>query len=178
MIVEMAAKKRSLPDGYLRAPLEIEISLYGCVTPIWQHVVLNDWYPHRYHLLSTDGHAFMCACERASVCVRVSVFTCVHTCVYNYGSPSAEWETFLFGRAICWSRPAPFILSIITVQERIEWKNDIQEKRKQEKDKWRAISRRVHIWHYFSFQNWQQQLIKTRTEWQKERMHQTSLISI
>lgn len=64
-------------------------------------------------------------CASIVACVCMCVFMYVHTCVYNYGSPSAERETFLFGRAICWNRPAPFILSIIAMQERIEWKNDI-----------------------------------------------------
>lgn len=48
-------------------------------------------------------------------CIYVCVCMCVHVCVYNYGSPSAERETFLFGKAICWNRPTPFILSIITM---------------------------------------------------------------
>lgn len=64
------------------------------------------------------------------VYVCVCVYEYAHACVYNYGSPSAEQETFLFGKAICWNRPAPFILSIITMQEKMKRKNDIQEKKK------------------------------------------------
>lgn len=75
------------------------------------------------------------------VCVCVCVSEYAHACVYNYGSPSAEQETFLFGKAICWNRPAPFILSIITMQEKTKRKNDIQEKRKGERDKWRSTAR-------------------------------------
>lgn len=41
----------------------------------------------------------MYLCVRAYVCV--CAYEYAHACVYNYGSPSAERETFLFGKAIC-----------------------------------------------------------------------------
>lgn len=79
------------------------------------------------------------SCIYVCACTHTGVYA--HACVYNYGSPSAERETFLFGKAICWNRPALFILSIITMQERTERKNDIQEKGKGERDKWRSTAR-------------------------------------
>lgn len=62
--------------------------------------------------------------------MHVPVCEHAHACVYNYGSPSAEQDAFLFGKAICWNRPAPFILSLITMQGKTE------QNRKGMWDKW------------------------------------------
>lgn len=121
--VQISKLAKLLPEGF-----PIEISVYGRVSPNWQHVVSNDWYPRRYHLLSADGNVFM----------HASVSAYVHTRVYNYGSPSTKRETFHFGTAICWNIPFTIHLSVITMQERMEQKKTFRKikLKMKEQDKW------------------------------------------
>lgn len=78
LMTETAAKSPAWPDCYLNTSNR-DISECGCVSPNWQHVVSSDWYPHRYHLLSADGHVFICV--RVCACLSVSVHTGILVCI-------------------------------------------------------------------------------------------------
>lgn len=113
---------RLLPEGL--APNR-DITAWACFTKLT--ACCFKWLIHSQVSLAN----YRWPCIYVCFCVRA------HARVYNYGSPSAEREIFLFGKAICWNRPAPFILSIITMQEEQSGKMTSRKKRKAERDKWR-----------------------------------------
>lgn len=112
------------------------------------------------------------------ICACVCLCVHVHACVYNYGSLSAERETFLFGKAICWNRPAPFILNIITMQGKTKRKNGIQERKKGRGGyKWHSTA-----WESMSRTTFQCKIdnstwSKPGREWRWECIRQTSVMN-